>query len=96
MQLEEQQKDGFMVLFSPAFFPFVAFFLVPFLLSFSFFLSLLFFFFSLPFWINNKLVATKISGFSWQMGLGMYKNLMLHFVFWPYIGKDTAVFKLHS
>lgn len=74
--------------------------LLPFFSCCFFYLSpffcLLFSPLSLPFWINNKLVATKISGFSWQMDLGMYKNLMLHFVFWPHIGKDTAVFKLHS
>lgn len=34
----------------------------------------------LPFWINNKLAAAKISG---QMGLGTLKNLVLHFVFSP-------------
>lgn len=82
MQLEEQQKNEFVILLSPAFFPFVVFFscavsvILP-LFSSSYY----FFFFSSPFWISNKLVATKISEFSCI--LEYIKNLMLHFVFCP-------------
>lgn len=60
----------------------LSFFLVLFLLSFPFSPPpTIFFFFSSPFWISNKLVATKISEYSWI--LEYIKNLMLHFVFCP-------------
>lgn len=57
MLLEEQQKNGFMPFLSPCIFP----------------LCCLFFFSSLPFWINKELAATKISGLHGRWALECLK-----------------------
>lgn len=82
MQLEEQQRNEFMVLLSPAFFSFVVFFscVVSVILSLFFSSPHHFFFFSSPFWINNKLVATKISEFSWILEYIKISCCILSFV----------------